>query len=179
MKTNSAYSMAARYLAAIILGLNSLFVFYFIFTPLTVYPVYFIISLFDSGARLLEGNLLFYSGIYAEIIPACVAGAAYYLLTLLNLTTPMEWKKRLMNLGFLLGSFLVLNILRIVFFASLSVRNENYFGAAHLATWYAGSTILVAALWFAGVWLFSIKQIPMYSDIRGLLKDVVGKRKKK
>ena len=178
MKTSSAYSMVARYLAAIILGLNGLFVFYFIFTPLTVRPVFFIISLFDNGARLLEGNLLFYSGVYAEIIPACVAGAAYYLLTLLNLTTPMRPKKRFLNLGFLLGSFLVLNILRIVFFASLSVRGDDFFDAAHLATWYIGSTVLVAALWFAGIWLFSIKEIPMYSDIRGLLKDVFRKRRK-
>ena len=107
MKKKEIYDLILRYFVLLVLGVFSSTLFYFIFTPLTVYPVFWFVSIFDSGAKLLEGNVFFFEGIYFEIIPACVAGAAYYLLFILNLTTPMNYKKRLKSLLFLVFVFLV------------------------------------------------------------------------
>jgi hypothetical protein len=66
------------------------------------------------GAQLLIGNVIFIKGYYAEIINACIAGAAYYFLLILNLSTPMEISKRIKSLVFMFLTFLIINILRII-----------------------------------------------------------------
>lgn len=169
------FSLLMRYLVIVLLGAFNLAAFYFIFTPLTVYPVFWIISIFDDNSGLLAGNLIFFKGDYAEIIPACVAGAAYYLLTILNLSTPMENKKRIRDILFLFGSFLVLNITRILIFLALFAYGFSYFDITHILTWYFGSTLMVVLIWFFSVWIFKIKEIPVYSDIRRIMRDVVKK----
>lgn len=175
------YGLIARYLILIALAIGNLYVFYFIFTPLTVYPVYFVLKAM-YGEAVLRGNIIFLKLTYLELIPACIAGAAYYLLLILNMTTPMKLKKRARSLSFLFLSFLVLNILRIVIFSWLYVTGIGYFDLAHKVVWYAGSTGLVVLIWFANVWLFRIKEIPVYSDVKwiiGKMKEGKGKGKKK
>ena len=173
MKRGETYNLIIRYLILVLLGLFSLLgLFYFIFTSLTVYPVFWIISIFDNGAKLLIGNLLFFKGVYAEISAACVAGAAYYLLLILNLTTPMNINKRIKSIVFLLLIFLLLNIARILFFAGLLVSGSQYFDATHTLVWYFGSTILVVLVWFINVLYFKIKAIPIYTDIKNIFSDV-------
>lgn len=176
MRDKIFYYLVLRYFILLALGAFNLSLFYFIFTPLTVYPVYSVLALIDSGAQIFDGNLIFTFGRYAEIIPACVAGAAYYLLTILNLSTPMKIDKRLKSLGFLLGGFLLLNVARIFVFILLMINGFRYFDFTHLFTWYFGSTILVVAIWFVNVKLFRIKEIPIYSDVKIILKEI--KRKK-
>ena len=124
------------------------------------------------GATLLPGNVIFFEGLYASIIPACVAGAAYYLLLILNLTTPMDSKTRINSIFFLLGVFFLLNILRIIFFAFLLVKGYQYFSLTHELTWYFGSTILVILIWFTNISIFKIKKIPIYTDVRNILRDM-------
>ncbi|MCA9485415.1 MAG: pacearchaeosortase [Nanoarchaeota archaeon] len=173
METKQAGFLILRYFILVVLGVGLYFdLFYLIFTPLTVYPVYWISSLIFENAHLIGGNLIFFSGVYAEIIPACVAGAAYFLLLILNLTTQMEIKKRLKNVAFLFIAFLIFNMVRIVIFSGLLVSGSQYFDEAHFLVWYLGSTFLVVALWFVSVWLFKIKEIPFYSDFRELFRDV-------
>lgn len=174
MRIQESYGLVARYFTLLLFGMFNLAFFYWVFTPLTVYPVYFILLVFDSTTTLLYGNLLFFSGVYAQIIPACVAGAAYYLLLFLNLTTEMEPKKRAKSLIFLFGSFLILNILRIVIFAFLHAGGYEYFDAAHRFFWYFGSTVLVIIIWFANILLFNIRHIPVYTDVRRLFRDAFG-----
>jgi exosortase/archaeosortase len=162
-------SIALRYFLLILLGLGNLWLFYTIFTPLTVYPVFFVLQQAYS-AVLLAGNTIFFKGYYASIIPACIAGAAYYALCILNLTTPMTLRKRLQSLIFLLAGFLIINTLRILIFAKLLFVGYAYFDLTHQLTWYLGSTALVILLWLASTAIFKIKAIPIYTDIKTILE---------
>jgi exosortase/archaeosortase family protein len=165
-----------RYLILVIIAFPNLIIFYFVFTPLTVYPVLWVLeALYD--AVLFPGNVIFFKNLYASIIPACVAGAAYYLLLVLNLTTPMPAKTRVRNLIYLFAAFLVLNIIRIIIFAILITRGYQYFDIAHLTAWYFGSTVLVILIWFSSVVTFKIKSIPLVTDIKTISKDLKLKRK--
>ncbi len=161
-----------RYAVLIIIGLFDLAVFYTIFTPLTVYPVFKILSTIDKTTFLLAPNIISLRDFYFNLIPACIAGAAYYFLCILNLTTPMSLKKRVKSLGFLLGAFLSTNIFRILIFIWLAIIGFPYFDVTHRFVWYTGSTIFVVALWFIQVWLFKIENIPVYTDIKSLMKSI-------
>ncbi len=160
------FFLIARYLVALTLGLGNLHIIYFIFTPLTIYPVFFLLKI-AADAQIIHGtNLIMLSNATIELVPACIAGAAYYLFLILNLTTPMRFAQRIKSLAFLLGSFLLLNIARIFLFALFI--DSIYFDFTHKAVWYFGSTILVILVWFIHITIFSIKAIPFYSDSRWL-----------
>jgi len=171
MEKNEVLSFVVRYLILLILPLGNLVLFYSIFTPATVFPVFLVIEKLYNGI-LLPGNVIFFKGYYAEIIPACVAGAAYYFLLILNLTTPMPIKKRLKSLTFLIGTFLFLNVARIIIFAMLIFVGYQYFDLTHSLTWYFGSTALIVLIWFANVRLFKIESIPIYTDFKSLFSDI-------
>ncbi len=172
MEKKEAIYLVLRYVFLAVLGVFNLELFYYVFSPLTVYPVYWILSLIYENTTLLQGNLLFFSGVYAQIIPACIAGAAYYLLVILNFAMPLKISQRIKSLVFLAAVFLALNILRIVVFGSLLVSGSQYFDVAHEVVWYFGSTVMVVIIWFVNVWAFKIKEIPVYTDFRNILKDV-------
>ncbi|MBI5803674.1 pacearchaeosortase [Candidatus Pacearchaeota archaeon] len=160
----------ARYLLIVLFGLFNLKFFYSVFTPLTIYPVYWIVSLFREAS--LSSNLVSLESFAVEIIPACVAGAAYYLLFILNLSTPIKIDKRIKSLVFLFLVFLAFNILRIVGFIWLFSIGYEYFDAAHNLVWHFGSTILLVLVWFVNVKLFKIKEIPVYSDFRKIFSEI-------
>lgn len=191
-------SIIFRYGLLLVLGLGNLFIFYLIFTPLTVYPVFGLISSIHE-ASLLRGDLsqacvvlqnipllskiacmnttIFFKGYFASIVSACVAGSAYYLLLILNLSTPMKNKQRVKSILFLIFMFLILNIFRIFGFALLfSIKGFELFDLAHTATWYFGSTIFVVLLWFANVTIFKIKSIPIYTDFKFILSQIRNKK---
>lgn len=161
--------LITRYLVLLLLSFNSLFLIYMLVTPITIYPVFTVLHYWYDDAQLLGTNTIFFKGYYAKIVAACVAGAAYYLLAILNLTTPMSVKTRIKSLIFLFFSLLSLNIIRILVFARLFEKGFNYFDITHAITWYAGSTVLVLIVWFANVFLFKIKEIPVYSDMKEIL----------
>lgn len=176
MDTRETVGLVLRYLTLAILPLGGLFVFYSVFTPLTVYSAYFIFNKL-YGATLLAGNVIFFKGYYAEIVQACVAGAAYYLLVILNLTTPMRIKKRIKSLLFLLFSFLIINIIRISIFGVMFTKGYKYFDVAHELTWYFGSTLIVILVWFANVYIFKLKAIPVYTDMMHLFAEIFKNKK--
>jgi len=171
MNSKQTYYLIARYLILFLLGLF-FSIFYLIFTPLTIYPSYFILSLFYPSIKLLSNNILSFGIIQAKLIPACIAGAAYYLLLILNLTISMKNKTRIKSILFILLTFLILNILRIVIFSALLVNGYRYFDFTHIFFWYFGSTILVMFIWFANVRIFKINSIPIYSDFKNILKEI-------
>jgi exosortase/archaeosortase family protein len=170
---NFIYSIFVRYLILIITVLPGFWIFYFIFTPLTIYPVYFILKLFFQ--TVLSGNVLFL-GNYStpiEIVNACVAGSAYYLLLILNLSVPnIKLIKRIKMICFAFISFLIVNIVRIVVLSVIFVLKPNIFDISHKISWYVGSIILVVGIWFIEVKKFEIKEIPFYSDLKLMLKNI-------
>jgi exosortase/archaeosortase family protein len=164
-----------RYFILIIIALPGLLIFYFIFTPLTVYPVYFLLNLFFDVVLLSKINILINS-ISIELISACIAGSAYYLLLVLNLSTPkIKLKTRIRAILFSFAAFLILNILRIFILSILAVTGFSYFNATHTIFWYGFSTIIVVGIWFAEVKIYKIKKIPFYSDMKFLYKKSLMK----
>jgi exosortase/archaeosortase family protein len=117
-------------------------------------------------------TVFFFKGYYGELVPACIAGAAYYFLLILNLTTPMPVRKRIASITFILSAFLVLNVLRIIIFATLLTQGYQYFDFTHIAVWYFGSTVMVVLIWFVNVLIFRIRAIPVYHDMKGILSDL-------
>ena len=167
--------LLARYLILIAIAIPNLYLFYFIFTPLTVYPTYLLLKLFFNSS--LSGNTLFVNGILIEIISACVSGSAYYLLLILNLSTPnIKIKKRVAIFLFSSFIFLLLNILRIFFLSILLINGSSLFDVTHQIFWYGLSTIFVVLIWFANVKLFKIKNIPFYSDIKKIFSFLNNKK---
>ncbi len=93
-ESKNFFGIFTRYLILILIGIPNLWLFYLIFTPLTIYPVFFLLNLFFDAS--LFGNLILLNKSFSiEIINACVAGSAYYLLLILNLSIPMKINKRL------------------------------------------------------------------------------------
>ena len=168
---NKTYSILLRYLTLLVLMTFSLSLIYKIFTPLTInVTVNLLRSLYQIS---VNGTLIVIdSRTFIQIIPACIAGSAYLLLLILNLTVPMNLKKRINSI---LLSFLILfalNILRIFFLAILYHNNIPYVDFTHKLFWYVLSTIFVVLIWFLIVRIFSIKEIPVYTDFKFLIKNV-------
>jgi len=172
MKTNESNNLIIRYGILILLSLANLAIFYAIFTPLTIYPVLGILKLFGEASLIPTTPTILFNTLRIEIIEACIGGAAYYLLLILNLTTPMNIKKRMNSILFLFLSFLILNILRITFFSLIFYNGYSYFDLAHKMIWYFGSTIMVIIIWFVNIIAFRIKEVPIYTDVKNILSNI-------
>lgn len=163
---NKIVSLFVRYLILIALGMGNLFLFYWAFTPLTTNLVLFLLSLLDQTILLSKDTFIFNSAAIS-LVPACIAGAAYYLLTILVLSTPnIKLKTRLGILAFSFIVFLVLNSIRIFILAA--ILGSSWFGFFHAFFWYFVSTVLVLGIWFLDVKIFKIKSIPVVDDLRAL-----------
>ncbi|MCK4553164.1 pacearchaeosortase [Candidatus Pacearchaeota archaeon] len=166
-----------RYAILILSALPNLYLFYFVFTFLTIYPVYFLISLFFEPS--LMGNIILVNKIPIEIIPACISGSAYYLLFILNLSTPnIRIKKRIKMIFLAFASLLILNILRIFLLSMMLITGSVWFGITHMFFWYVLSVVFVLGIWFLEVKFFRIKQIPFYSDLKFIYKNSSLKKSK-
>ncbi len=168
-----AYLMFIRYLIILVSSLGGLWIFYFVFTPITVYLVYFILGLFFNS--VLYGNIIFIGEFNSpiEIVDACVAGAAYFLLLIFNLSVPnIKFSRTIKMIAFAFSSFLVINVLRIVILSIIFVLKPEFFDITHQLSWYIGSVVLVVGIWFVEVKKFKIKEIPFYSDIKSLLSHI-------
>ncbi|OGJ13108.1 hypothetical protein A3K82_03680 [Candidatus Pacearchaeota archaeon RBG_19FT_COMBO_34_9] len=173
----SFLDIVIRYSVLVAMGFFSFKVFYFLFSSSTVYSVFFSLKLFFETSMLYD--VIFVRNILIEIIGPCVAGSAYYLLLILNLSIPgIKLGKRLGILLFSFLSFFIINVLRIFFLSILLVYGVSFFDITHKLFWYIGSSVFVVGIWFLGVKLFRIKEIPFYSDIKFLLKNS-GKKTKK
>jgi exosortase/archaeosortase family protein len=163
--------MFLRYALILIVAIPNLWIFYLIFTPLTLYVSYFLLDIFFS-ATVSGSTILINNCAPIEFINACAAGSAYYLLFLLNLSTP-KLKSRITALAFSFSAFFLLNITRIFILSLLFINNSQIFDAAHKFSWYTLSIIFVVGIWFLTVKLFSVKQVPFYTDLKFLYKKSI------
>lgn len=158
-----------RYSILILVAFPNFYIFYKIFTPLTIYPVYFFFKIFFQAT--LSGTTIFLKNLTIQIIDSCVAGSAYYLLLILNLSVPkIKLKKRINMILFAFTTFLVLNLMRIIILSSVAFLNPAVFDITHKLSWYFLSVIIVVGIWFTEVKIFKIKKIPFYTDIKSLYK---------
>lgn len=165
--------ISARYLFLLLVGFPNLFLFYFIFTPLTIYLVYFCLNIFFEVS--LSGNVLSFADFPSvQIIDACVAGAAYYLLLILNLSTPkIKFKKRIKIIFYSFASLLAFNVLRIFILVALLNMDFEFFDLTHKFFWYFLSIFFVVGIWFVQVKIYQIKEVPFYSDIKSICKRYI------
>ncbi|MBD3253316.1 pacearchaeosortase [Candidatus Pacearchaeota archaeon] len=170
------YYLPIRYIILLIL-MFSMPIIYFIFTPLTVYPVLGLLKIFFKEIFLF-GDILVVNLNSIEIVGPCIAGSAYLLLLILNLTVPMNIKKRIYSILVSFLMLLVLNILRIFLLIVLYVKEFVFFDFTHKLFWYFLSSIFVVAIWFFIVKIFSIKEIPVYTDVRFLMNNIRKKKRK-
>jgi len=164
----------ARYISMLLLGAGNLYVFYKILTPLTIRTISTLLAIFSPTT--VADNLIRFNGIMIEIIPSCVAGAAFFLLLFLILSTAeIKPKKRATVIVLSMLALFILNVLRIIILAALA--KSSYFEVAHWTSWHIISTLLVVAIWFTMVKIYKIKSIPVYSDLV-YIQSLVKKRKK-
>ena len=124
--TKNFFDILIRYLILVVVALPGLWIFYFVFTSLTIYPIYFFLGLFFD-VTLLGNILIINNEIPIEFIKACIAGSAYYLLLILNLSTPkIDLKKRVKMILLSFASLLFVNILRIVLLIFLFVYGISF-----------------------------------------------------
>ena len=168
---NSLLGIFTRYIIALVLGLN-LWIFDSVFLPLTFYPIIFILKLFFDISYLIPYIIIDKYAI--NLVSACIAGSAYYLLAVLVLITRgIDIKKRLKMILFAFSTFFIVNIIRIIVLSVLFINEFNLFDLAHKVTWYGLSAIFVFFVWLLTIKIFKIKTIPFYSDflyIKGIRK---------
>lgn len=160
-------------------GLENINIFYIVFYPLTFHLSAFFLSFFGNVISFYPLKLIMFNQTAIEIINACVAGSAYYLLLILILSLPnIKILRRISLFIFTFGSLLFLNVLRIILMGLIA--GTSYFESVHMLLWYFVSIIFVVGIWFLTVKLFSIKEIPVYSDLKYLIdKTNQSKRKRK
>lgn len=167
---NKTISLFIRYLLIALAGLGNLTLFYKVFYPITFYLSSFVLSLFGQVNNFYFLHLILYNETAIDIVNACVAGSAYYLLLILVLSVPnLKVLKRGSVLLFSFVSLLTINVLRIVLMGLIA--ETRYFESVHMLFWYFISLLLVVGIWFLSVKIFSIKDIPIYSDAQYLLKQ--------
>jgi len=175
-QSEKIFGLFARYFALLLAGAGNLYIFYKILTPITIWASWGILSLLSETK--IAGSFIFFKGTIIEIAPACVAGAAFYLLFILILSTAeVKPMKRFYALITASGMFFILNLSRIVFLTLIA--RASYFPTVHWIFWNLVSTIFVVAIWFAVIKIYKIKSIPVYSDVKYLRNLKFGKKSKR
>ena len=98
----------------------------------------------------------------------------YYLLLLLTtLTKDIKLEKRLKIFFYGSLTIFIINIIRIVFLIILlDNKSYNLFKASHNFFWSIIASILVASIWIYLTKKYKIRSIPIYSDLKYLLKKI-------
>jgi exosortase/archaeosortase family protein len=76
---------------------------------------------------------------------------------------------------FFIGSAAIftMNLLRILTLILVYLNlGKNYFDSLHLLMWHLVSTLFVVLVWIFLTSNFRVKNIPLLSDIRWLLKEI-------
>lgn len=146
-------------------------VFYMMFTPLTIGLTWLIMSIFYQVT--IQGNILLFPGFNSsvELVEACIAGSAYFLLFLLNVfTREIKILKRIYAMLFSFACLFLVNILRLVLTIPLFLNNSVWFDFTHKAFWFVLSIVFVILIWLLTVKVFRISEVPVYSDVVAILK---------
>lgn len=166
-----------RIILIVLIAIFNLELFYFLFSKLTFYLTYLSLFFYDI---FIKENMFIVNNTVLEFIPACVAGSAYFLLTLLILLTKNINLKKSIKL-FLIGSLLILiaNIIRLDILVFILINyGNNLFNTLHLFFWKVVSSVYVAFVWIFLVYKFKVKEIPIYSDIIELRKSLKIRKSK-
>lgn len=173
MNKNKLLNLIIRYALILSLGLTLDYISPFL-TIITTKLVSFFLNLI-SQATAIENTIIF-QDVIVELIPACIAVSAYFLLLILIFSTPeITSRNRVSIIIFSISALLILNTIRIVF---LTLINQSiYYELMHMVFWYLLSTAFVVGIWFIIIKIFKIKTIPFYSDFK-FLKSLITQKTK-
>lgn len=161
----------SRYIILLLIAIFLLDYFYQVLLPLTIYPSSFLISIFYHTS--VQGSTIIINNIpQIELIEACIASSAYFLLILLSLSVPMKARTRTKSIIFSLVVFLLINIIRIFAFSVLYMNNFKYFDLAHLFVWYFLSGVIVFLVWILTIKVFKITETPCYTDVKFIISKI-------
>lgn len=148
--------IAARYAVLLLASLNSLWIFYFLLTPLTLQASAFLLR-FLYPVSIYSNAMLLNNEIIVSMVRACIAGSAYYLFLILNLTTAkIRFGRRIAIFLFDTLLFFILNIVRIAILAAMQAKNLAFFDLTHKIFWYGISTVYVVLIWLLTISIFRI-----------------------
>ena len=168
------FMLFVRYFSIILLGFGNLYIFHKIFIPLTIQTTNTILKIFTTTYLIKDTIYLTYTII--KIAPSCVAASAFYLLTILILSTAnIKPKKRFAALSTSFSILFAFNIVRILIL--IPFVNQSYFEMLHWTFWHLISIIFVLVTYFATIKIHKIKSIPVYSDFR-YIKSLIKFQKK-
>lgn len=152
--------------------------FFIVLLPLTIRGVALFLYAYDP---IVTMDVLFIQNHGFEFVEACIATASYYLLWVLALLTKdltVLTRLKVIVTGFAL--FLAMNILRIIILILLALHfDQAWFDAVHLLFWKFISGVYVAGVWFFLVYVYKIRSIPLYDDIKYIYKKSFFARRKK
>lgn len=162
------YSLLLRILTPFIISYSLLKLIFF---HLTLNLSYLLLKLINPKTWLID-NFIIFKETTLKFIPACAAISAYYLLLILIVfTKDIKFLTRIKILLFGSLMLLITNLFRILLLTLiLDKYGINYFEHLHLFFWSIISSIIVALIWILFVKRYKIRSIPIYSDIKYLLK---------
>jgi exosortase/archaeosortase family protein len=141
--------------------------------PLTLNTSYYIYRLFDPQIFLIDNYLITFNNSIL-FTPACAAISAYFFLLLLTVfTKDIKFLIRLKI--FLIGSLtlFIVNIIRILVLIFVLERSGlSSFEQTHNFFWIFFGSLIVALIWIYLTKYYKIKSIPLYSDLKYLLKQI-------
>ncbi|MBS3108771.1 pacearchaeosortase [Candidatus Woesearchaeota archaeon] len=142
-----------------------------IFYILLLKPTLYVSSIFLSSYKpIITNDAIIINNIVLKFISACIATLAYVLLLLLILLTKDLGFKNGVKL-FLTGSIIIFiaNIIRVDFLIYAYFEyGSNLFSKLHLFIWQFLSGIFVAFVWVFLSYIYKIRNIPVYDDIKEL-----------
>jgi len=144
---------------------------YLILSKPTFYLSYLSVFFYNP---IIRENYLLINNVKLIFVPACIAASAYLLLGLLILLTK-DIKFQTSIKIFIIGSLAILiaNLIRIFILIIILISyNFNTFQNLHLFFWKILSSIYVALIWILLTKYYNIKTIPIYSDLKEILKSI-------
>ena len=145
--------------------------FSLILAPLTIYIGFLVLFNFSP---VIDGNLIIINGIRFEFVEACIASYAYYFLWILCFfTKDISFVNRIKIIGYGFLLIFIMNIFRIWLIIYLALNYGFFwFNLVHLFFWKFLMGVYVALVWIGLVRYYKINSIPIYDDIKTLIKDI-------
>jgi exosortase/archaeosortase family protein len=158
-----------RYLFILIITVIFSFSNFFqnIFTAFTIQVTNFVLGFFFNS--VVSGNKILLDSAIIELVPACIGVSVYLLFLILIFLMPLAMEKRIKIILFTFISFFVINLIRIVILGIILINNHQTFESIHKFIWYFLNVVIVLVLWFVGIYLLKIKEIPVYDDFKYIL----------
>ncbi len=167
------YKLILRLLTAIILLSIPFNVFYWLLLKPTLYLSYLPLLLKYNNIQIGYDYLMVNSNLL-RFTMACIATSAYYLFVIFLLLTKDIKLRNLLKIAFSgILLILLLNIIRIDILIFIFLEyGVNWFNSLHLFFWKFLSSIAIVLVWIFLCYKFKIKNIPVYSDFKFLIKKI-------